>query len=682
MSKALAAWPHHHRSIPGEHRLRTCLLLLALAGSLAVSQSVQAEDWSVTSPNDAVKLIVRLADAGGKADYPKGETNLCYRVELGPEGSRTVAIGDSPLGLELAGRDLLHGLRAVSASPAQRIDEAYDLPHGKRSHYENHAEQRMLVFQNATGQPLELEVRAYDNGVAFRYRVPGVADRQATLTREATGFALPEDGRLWLAPADKASTYSPAYETYYESEVAVGTTAPLGLGWSFPVLFRTADSRCWGLVTEANVGPDFCGSRLSSTAVQGVYRVALPNPAEGNGQGAAEPSAKLPWEMPWRVIVLGDSLATIVECTLVTDLAASSRIKDVSWIRPGRVAWSWWSDNPSPQDGVKQRKFIDLAAAMGWEYVLVDANWTIMDNGTIHDVLRYAKEKGVGVLLWYNSGGPHNVVTEKPRDCLTYLEVRRFELEMLHKWGVKGIKVDFFQSDKQPVMQLYHAIMQDAADFQIMVDFHGCTLPRGWSRTWPNLMSMEAVRGAECYIFDPQFPARAPVQNTITPFTRNAVGPMDYTPVAFSDNRYPHRTTSAHELALSVVFESGLLHFADKAEAYLGLPDAPKEFLKHVPVAWDDTRFVAGYPGRFVILARRHGHTWYLAGVNGQEQSCLQRVRLGAWLAAGRYQLSMIGDGADDRSFADKNSMLAAGEEFTVEMRPRGGFVATLKRQD
>jgi len=170
------------------------------------------------------------------------------------------------------------------------------------------------------------------------------------------------DGRLWLAAADKASTYSPAYEMYYENDIPVGTAAPLGLGWSFPVLFRTADSRCWGLITEANVGPDFCGSRLSSAAVQGVYRVALPNPAEGNGQGAAEPSATLPWEMPWRVIVLGDSLATIVESTLVTDLATPAGIKDVSWIRPGRVAWSWWSDNPSPQDGAKQRKFIDLAA--------------------------------------------------------------------------------------------------------------------------------------------------------------------------------------------------------------------------------------------------------------------------------------------------------------------------------
>jgi hypothetical protein len=315
---------------------------------------------------------------------------------------------------------------------------------------------------------------------------------------------------------------------------------------------------------------------------------------------------------------------------------------------------------------------------MGWEYVLVDANWTIMDNGTIHDVLRHAKEKNVGVLLWYNSGGPHNVVTEKPRDCFTYREVRRFEFDMLRKWGVKGVKVDFFQSDKQNVIDLYHGIMRDAADYQIMVNFHGCTLPRGWSRTWPHLMSMEAVRGEECYIFDPKFPEQAPVQNTITPFTRNVVGPMDYTPVGFSDNKYPHKTTSAHELALSVIFESGWVHFADKAEAYLGLPAAPKEFLKQLPVAWDDTRFAAGYPGKHLVLARRKGDTWFLAGINGQKSGLSAKVRLGNWLGVGRYAGTLIEDGASAREFGIAERTFAAGE-FGVNMSPYGGFVATLK---
>ena len=218
-------------------------------------------------------------------------------------------------------------------------------------------------------------------------------------------------------------------------------------------------------------------------------------------------------------------------------------------------------------------------------------------------------------------------------------------MELLKKWGVKGIKVDFFQSDKQNVVGLYHGLLEDAADFQIMLNFHGCTLPRGWERTWPHLMSMEAVRGSECYIFDPKYPERAPVQNTILPFARNAVGPMDFTPVAFSDNKYPHLTSVAHELALSVIFESGWLHFADKAEVLPQPAGRAEDFLKNVPVTWDDTRFVAGHPGQFAVLARCKGDLWYLAGINGQNESRSLDIATSSWLPAGRYAMVRIGDG-------------------------------------
>lgn len=658
--------------------MSTGLLFTILA---ALPLSATPQNWSVTSPNGQVKLSVQLADLSGAADYPRMRSHLYYRVEHGPESSRAVVVNDSPLGLQLHGKDFVDGLHWESAERPKLIEETYEMPHGKRRQCRNRANHLTIAFRNrdGAGERLELDLRAYDDGVAFRYRLPGSGDVPLVMKGEATGFALPKDARLWCAPSDKATKYTPAYETYYENGIALGTPASLGMGWSFPLLFHTADFRHWALITESGLGPNFCATRLASTAPDGVYRIALPDPAEGNGTGSANPRSTLPWTMPWRVILVGSSLGSIVESTLVQDVSEASRLPNTSWVKPGRVAWSWWSDNPSPQDGAKQKKFVDLAAEMGWEYVLVDANWDIMDNGNIHDVLRYAKAKGVGVLLWYNSGGPHNLVTEKPRDTLTYREVRRFELELLKKWGVKGIKVDFFQSDKQNVIGLYHGILQDAADFQIMVNFHGCTLPRGWERTWPHLMSMEAVRGEECYIFDPKFPASAPVQNTITPFTRNAVGPMDYTPVGFSDNRHPHRTTFAHELALSVLFETGWLHFADKAESYLALPQAPKDFLKQVPVAWDDTRFIAGYPGQFAILARRKGDTWYLAGVNGQDKGREERIKPGDWLAAGRYTLARIGDGADARSFAEETQVFESGREFAVTMRPFGGFVATLK---
>ena len=658
--------------------MTTGLLITAMA---ALSLSATAQNWSVTSPNGQVRLSVQLADLGGTADYPRMQSRLYYRVEQGTEGNRTVVVNDSPLGLQLHGEDFVDGLHWESVQPPRLVEETYEMPHGKRRHCHNRAHHLTLAFRNrgGAGKTLELDLRAYDDGVAFRYRLPGSGGVPLLMMGDATGFALPKDARLWCAPSDKATTYSPAYETYYENGIAVGTPASLNVGWAFPLLFHTADSRHWALITESGLGPSFCGTRLANAAPHGVYRIALPKSAEGNGYGSANPSSTLPWTMPWRVIIVGSSLGSIVESTLVQDVSEASRLQNTSWVKPGRVAWSWWSDNPSPQDGAKQKKFVDLAAEMGWEYVLVDANWDIMDNGNIHDVLRYAQSKNVGVLLWYNSGGPHNVVTEKPRDTLTYGEVRRFEFGLLKKWGVKGIKVDFFQSDKQNVIDLYHGILRDAADFQIMVNFHGCTLPRGWDRTWPHLMSMEAVRGEECYIFDPKFPESAPVQNTITPFTRNAVGPMDYTPTGFSNNKYPHRTTFAHELALSVLFETGWVHFSDRAESFLTLPRGPKDFLKHVPVAWDDTRFVAGYPGQFAILARRKGDTWYLAGVNGQDRAREERIKPGTWLGEGRYTLARIGDGVDARSFASEMQAFETGQEFSVTMLPFGGFVATLK---
>ena len=254
-----------------------------------------------------------------------------------------------------------------------------------------------------------------------------------------------------------------------------------------------------------------------------------------------EPSWTLPWATPWRVIMVGTTPAPIVESTLVENLNPPSIVADTTWIKPGRASWSWLFDPPSPQDCTKLKAFVDLAAEMGWEYTLVDANWDIMKNGTVHDVIAYAKSKGVGVLLWYNSGGPHNIVTERPRGLMDQRKVRRYEFERLAKWGVKGVKIDFFQSDKQNIMGLYHEILKDAADFKIMVNFHGCTLPRGWSRTYPHLMSMEAVRGEESYLFDKTYPALAPRHNATLPFTRNVVGPMDDTPAMFQDNKSPAR---------------------------------------------------------------------------------------------------------------------------------------------
>ena len=367
----------------------------------------------------------------------------------------------------------------------------------------------------------------------------------------------------------------------------------------------------------------------------------------------------------------------IVESCLVESLSPPSTVADTAWILPGRASWSWLYDHDSPQDMPKLRAFIDLAAEMGWEYSLVDANWDRMRNGTIFDLAAHAGSKGVGLLLWYNSGGPHNHVSEKPRGLMANRSVRRGEMEWIRKLGAKGIKVDFFQSDKQNVIGLYQDILEDAAEQRLLVNFHGCTLPRGWSRTYPHLVSMEAVRGEECYSFDAEFTRRAPSHNALLPFTRNAVGPMDYTPVMFRDNVFRHLTTAAHELALPVVFESGITHFADAPDAYRALPAPAKEFLKKVPASWDETRLLAGEPARFAVIARRKGGAWWVGGINGEEAP--RTVHLEFSFLGKEAQgatMTLIEDGPQGMESA--TAAVGGRDAMDVTMSPHGGFAVVL----
>jgi alpha-glucosidase len=387
----------------------------------------------------------------------------------------------------------------------------------------------------------------------------------------------------------------------------------------------------------------------------------------------------LPWTLPWRVVIVGDRAGHILESDLVNNLAPASRVADTSWIKPGRAAWSWWSASDSPKHAEALNAFTDFAAEMGWEYALVDANWNFMQTGTIEDVIAHAKAKNVGLLFWYNSGGPHNDVTEAPRDRMHTREARRAEFARLQKWGVKGVKVDFWQSDKQDRIRQYREVLEDAADFHLLVNFHGCTIPRGWSREFPHLIGMEAVFGAEQYKFRESMAEHAASFNTVLPFTRNVIGPMDYTPVTFSDAKYPHRTTNAHELALSIVFETPIQHFADSAESYRSLPEPAKTFLSRVPTVWDDTLALSGEPGRSVVIARRTGNVWYVGGINGRADPQTVRVDLG-FLKEGSWRATIVRDGDRDRAFASDVTTVSPADGPSVTMRPRGGFVMRLER--
>jgi alpha-glucosidase len=477
---------------------------------------------------------------------------------------------------------------------------------------------------------------------------------------------------------DNVTMYSPAYETLYANALPIGSRVPfnLGTGWAFPSLFKVNDH--WLLLSEADLDEYYFGAHLGSKPEGLEYTLAMPQADEALGYGNAQPSSSLPWIVPWRVLIIGKSLGTIVESTLIESLSRKNQLEDTNWIKSGRASWSWWSDHDSSRSFEKLKTFIDLAAAMGWEYSLVDANWNVMEGGTLEELAAYAQSKGVRLFVWYNSGGSHNEVTEQPRDLMLEQETRHKEFAKLQALGIKGVKVDFFQSDKQDIIKLYLDILKDAADFELMVNVHGSTLPRGWSRTYPNLMSMEAVRGAEAYTFDNTYANSAPSQNTLLPFTRNVVGPMDYTPVTFTDELNPHETSNSHELALSIIFESGIVHLADSVEAYQGLADDVKNFLRDVPSSWDETKYLAGEPGKFVVLARRSGSSWYVGGISGDEET--RELTLDLSFLKGDYTMTLFQEGDNPRSFREDSSPITSTDSLTVTLRPKGGFVIQFQK--
>lgn len=542
-------------------------LLLALSGP-APTSNAQSVSWSLSSPNSAIN--VALFQTAPSFNAP---TQLFYQVQL-----RGVSvINPSPLGVHLFGaeNDFVGNLTLRDVRDVV-IDETYTMPSGKRAIHRNYANEKTLTFANSAGQMVDIIFRAYDDGIAYRYHFHGAGLRD--LMDEVTGFSVPSGATAWM------QSYMPFYENFYTRGV-VGKDFTSG-HYAFPALYTTQGA--WALLTEAAVYSDFAAGRLvASGAADGMFRMDHPDMML---------SATLPWATPWRVAIIGQTLADVVESVLVDNLNPPAQSPDTSWIRPGRVAWSWWSDSDSPRSLPKQRAFVDLAQAMGWEYVLVDEGW---NPRWIPDLVTYANARGVGVLLWARWTD-----LDSPYE---YAEL----LPLWKSWGIKGIKVDFMNSDSQTVMQFYDDISRATFEQRLMINFHGATIPRGQRRHWPHIMSYEAVRGAEYYKF--RSLADPTTEHTTTlPFTRNVVGPMDYTPVTFSARE--RVTTAAHELALAVVFESGLQHFADAPRFYTSSVGRP--FLSAVPARWDETRLLDGYPGEFAVVARRHGDVWYIGAIN------------------------------------------------------------------
>lgn len=641
------------------------IVAICCAGLLSRAADTQ---WMVTSPNGAIAFELQLGDGTGAGRARA----LSYAVTL----RKSPVVNRSTLGVRRDDQAFVDGLTFVEASTVTPIEDTYIAIHGKRRVVRHHANEQRFTFSNAANGRVDVTVRVSNDGAAFRYHFPERDTRDHKLVEESTGFAVPTGASAWIMPHQPVTKYAPAYESLFV-EVPSGSPAPTPSGWSFPALFTIASGKAWLLITESGVDKSNAATRLASVPVDGQYRIRLPEAGEGNGVGAAEPSSTLPWTLPWRVLIVGDSPAAIVESTLVDDLAPPSVLKDTSWIRPGRVSWSWWSDDDSPKNEAALKSFVDLSAEMGWEYSLIDANWNLMDPAALQRVLAYAHDRNVGILLWYNSGGPHNVVTEQPRDLMHVRNVRRAEFAKLQKWGVKGVKVDFWQSDKQDRIAQYIDLMRDAADFNLLVDFHGCTLPRGWARSYPHFMTSEAVPGAEQYKFNADYPKLAAWHNTVLAFTRNVVGGMDYTPVTFTDSKFPRITTDAHELALAIVFESGLQHFADSVQAYRSLYEPAKALLKAVPAAWLETKWIAGEPGRLAMLARRADDGWYVGGISGLDTA--QKVSLDlSFLGEGSHDLTLIVDDGAPRKLTSTARRVTSQDRIPLELLARGGFAARL----
>ena len=547
---------------------------------------------------------------------------------------------DSPLGLETDFGDLSRGLK-ISGRSSKEIDEQYCLPNIKTSQVHYIANETTVFFcRGKEKEPsLAIQLRVSDNDAAFRYLIiqPSEDTKICRVMEEATTYAFPKGTTTFLCPQMKPMTgfarTTPSYETPYEADLPTGSNG-LGYGYTYPCLFKVKD-KGWVLISETGVDGSYCGSHLCGQP-DGRYRVTYPHEKEFGGNGTSEPGVSFHKSpdagldgaalTPWRTITLGRDLRPIAETTVAWDLVKSiyAASKEYTWTKG---SWSWIIKMDESITYECQKEYIDFSSAMGWETVLVDNWWdTKIGRNNIEELASYAKSKGVSLFLWYNSNGYWNDAPQSPRDKMHSSSIRRSEMAWLERIGIKGIKVDFFGSDKQLTMQLYQDILSDANDFGLEVVFHGCTLPRGWERMFPNFASAEAVLASEnLHFFQERCDSEA-FQATFLPFTRNTLASMDFGGSALNkvynatnDSSLPgtiRKTTDNFALATAVLFQSPVQHFALAPNNLKDAPAEAIEFMKNVPTTWDETHFIDGYPGKFVVMARRKGERWFVAGIN------------------------------------------------------------------
>lgn len=638
---------------------RIFLLLLLCSPIFGQSEKLAAQIFKIRSPDK--KIEVQLVS-------PKTEHALWSLVAN--YKNNTSVLPEIKLGLLRQDADFAHDLKLTGIGIITQVHDSYMALHGKRSVCTNDANEVVIHLTTVDHKELDVVLRAYNNGIAFRYAFHKGAGQYKMLD-EMTAYHVPDSAKRWM------QKFVRSYEGFYPEQ-----SANFKIGeWGYPALFEaTGPTSCWALITEADLDRNYCATKLINTDGNGSeYKLAFPSPGDGNGTGESSPVFSLPWQSPWRVVIIGQ-LADIVESTLVEDVSRPQISGNFDWVQPGISSWVYWAYNHGTKDYKRLTEYTDLAARMGWKYTLFDWEWDEMTNGgDVEKAAQYALSKGIKPLIWYNSGGAHNTVTATPKDRLITRENRAKEFQWLNKIGIYGLKVDFFESDKQNIINYYIDLMEDAAKYKLMIYFHGATVPRGWSRTYPNLMTVEGVGGAEQYNNGPLMTTEAPKHNATLPFTRNVIGPMDYTPVTFTNSQHPHTTTFAHELALSVVFESGIQHFADRPSGFDALPMAEKMFLSRVPSSWDDTRLISGYPGKSIIIARSKGKQWFIGGINGENRGGQAAIDFN-FLPGGKiYRLTLIIDGDNDMAFQEQYLTVQKKDSIPVKWLPRGGFAGFLE---
>lgn len=586
-------------------------------------------------------------------------SSVCCRaanVVSSPDGQLQLLPTVDGLIVNYSGKDLFSiptvGLGAQPSSVGtlkrtRRIKTNYTMLSGKRLHCVGRANEYCADLSDNQ----RLVIRLYNDGMAFRYELTGL--NSVSAPKENTAYRIADGKRRWM------QRWSDGYEGFFP----MSTSAPANGRWGYPALVEAADG-VFALFTEANIERRQSASCLYSEG--DVFRV-VPD--------VNEPLISGDWHTPWRVVIVG-SLADVVESTLVTDVSEPCNIDRTDWIHPGVVSWIYWANNHGSNDYNIICKYVDMAVALNLPYVLIDAEWDQMKDGkTIEDAVKYAVDKGIKPIIWYNSSIGWIDGAPTPKFKLNTPEDREKEFEWCEKIGVAGVKIDFFSGDNLKNMDLCLDLLEAAAKHHLLVNFHGATVPRGWQRTYPNLMSTEGVYGAEWYNNVPTFTDRAASHNTTLPFTRNVIGPMDYTPCTFSNSQHSHITSNAHELALTVLFESGLQHLADKPESYYAQPKEVQNFLSELPTTWDETRYISGYPGENVVLARRKGNKWYVAGINGSNDKLTLNLDL-SQLKKSSKTITTFMDKAGKTNPWDIKTLKKLPK--TIELQPRGGFVMVL----